>query len=173
MRAGSFRYLVREGMRSLWVNRLMSLASIGVLVSCLLLIGTSVLFSININSMVGYIENQNEVVVFLDDDLQLPLGQLFDLLPFRLLTRRRQDAILKKQEAERCEQQQTQQHDRKLFPYTHFSAIAAVAFCNGDNPHPSREVLSSYNDRKKKATNFAICCFFSYFSVVFSPRWRP
>ncbi|MBE6883027.1 MAG: ABC transporter permease [Ruminococcaceae bacterium] len=69
MRAGSFRYLVREGMRSLWVNRLMSLASIGVLVSCLLLIGTSVLFSININSMVGYIENQNEVVVFLDDDM--------------------------------------------------------------------------------------------------------
>ena len=69
MRAGSFRYLLREGIRSLWVNRLMSFASIGVLVSCLLLIGAASLFSVNVNSMVGYIENQNEVVVFLDDDL--------------------------------------------------------------------------------------------------------
>lgn len=69
MRAGSFKYLLREGVRSLWVNRLMSFASVGVLVSCLLLIGAASLFSINVNSMVGYIENQNEVVVFLDDDV--------------------------------------------------------------------------------------------------------
>ena len=69
MRVGSFKYLVKEGMRSLWVNRLMSFASIGVLVSCLLLIGAAVLFSLNINSMVGYIENQNEIVVFLNDDV--------------------------------------------------------------------------------------------------------
>ena len=69
MRVGSFRYLVKEGIRSLWVNRLMSAASIGVLVSCLLLIGVAALFSLNINSMVGYIEKQNEVVVFLDDDV--------------------------------------------------------------------------------------------------------
>ena len=69
MRAGSFKYLLQEGIRSLWVNRLMSFASIGVLVSCLLLIGAASLFSLNVNSMVGYIENQNEVVVFLDDDL--------------------------------------------------------------------------------------------------------
>lgn len=69
MKASSFRYLLKEGFRGFWVNRLMSLASIGVLVACMLLIGAAVLASININSMVGYVENQNEMVVFVKEDV--------------------------------------------------------------------------------------------------------
>lgn len=48
---------------------MLSLAAIGVLVACLLLVGTSMLFTLNINSIVGYVESQNEVVVFLRDEL--------------------------------------------------------------------------------------------------------
>ncbi|MBC8571011.1 permease-like cell division protein FtsX [Zongyangia hominis] len=69
MKASSFRYLLKEGFRGFWVNRLMSLASIGVLVACMLLIGAAVLASININSMVGYVEDQNEMVVFVKEDV--------------------------------------------------------------------------------------------------------
>lgn len=77
MRTSSFGYLIKEGARNIYTNRLMSLASVGVLVACLLLIGASVLFSLNINSFVGYAEEQNEVVVFLYDDLDEELlGQL-------------------------------------------------------------------------------------------------
>ena len=39
MRLSSMRYLLREGFRNIWQNRFMSLASICVLVSCLLLTG--------------------------------------------------------------------------------------------------------------------------------------
>jgi len=68
MRTSSLVYLIKEGARNVYHNRLMSFASIGVLVACLLLIGSAVLLSVNINSIIGFVENQNEVVVFIKDD---------------------------------------------------------------------------------------------------------
>jgi cell division transport system permease protein len=69
VRGSSFGYLVREGARNLYANRTMSAAAIGVLVSCLLLIGCAVLLSLNVDSILGYVEGQNEVVLFLNDDI--------------------------------------------------------------------------------------------------------
>lgn len=69
MKGSSFGYLLREGAKNIYVNRLMSFASIGTLVACMLLIGGSLLFSMNINRAVGYVEQQNEVEVELADDL--------------------------------------------------------------------------------------------------------
>lgn len=68
MRGSSLGYLIKEGGRNVIANRLMSLASIGVLMACLMLIGAAFLLSENVNSMVGYAESQNEVVIFLEDD---------------------------------------------------------------------------------------------------------
>lgn len=65
----SFFYLVKQGFKNLWNNRLMSLASIGVLVSCMLLIGAAALLSINISSIVDEIEDQSEAIVYLEDGL--------------------------------------------------------------------------------------------------------
>lgn len=70
MRGSSFRYLIKEGFRNIYQNRIISIAAIGVLVACLLLVGTSMLFTININKIVGYFESQNEIVVFLDDSVK-------------------------------------------------------------------------------------------------------
>ena len=67
MKGSSFSYLIKEGARNIWVNRMMSLASIGILVSCMLLIGSAILLSINLNGMVSYVENQNEMVAFLEN----------------------------------------------------------------------------------------------------------
>ncbi|MDD3193979.1 MAG: permease-like cell division protein FtsX [Oscillospiraceae bacterium] len=67
MKGSSFTYLLKEGARNIWVNRMMSLASVGILVSCMLLIGSAILLSINLNGMVSYVENQNEMVAFLED----------------------------------------------------------------------------------------------------------
>lgn len=68
MRGSSLGYLFKEGARSIKANRLMSLASIGVLMACLTLIGWAVMISVNITEMVGYAQSQNEIVVFVDDD---------------------------------------------------------------------------------------------------------
>ena len=61
----SIAYLIKQGFKNTIRNGVMSLASIGVLFSCLLLIGTSVLISLNLNNVISDIERQNELVVFL------------------------------------------------------------------------------------------------------------
>ena len=68
MTSSSFGYLLAEGGRNLKANRQMSLASIGVLVACMLLIGASVLFSLNVNAIMGYVESINEMKVFVLDN---------------------------------------------------------------------------------------------------------
>jgi len=68
VRSSSFGYLIKEGFRNIYQNRIISLAAIGVLVACLLLVGSSMLFTINVNEMVGYFESQNEILIYLSDD---------------------------------------------------------------------------------------------------------
>ena len=84
MKTCSFRYLIKQGAKNLYVNRMMSLAAIGVLIACLLLIGASLLFSMNVNSVIGYVEDQNELVAFMldeadDQQLQQAEKQLNDM----------------------------------------------------------------------------------------------
>ena len=67
-KGNSVKYLIKEGFRNIRANRLMSLASVGVLTACLILVGFTILLTQNIDHMVGFIERQNEVVVFLKMD---------------------------------------------------------------------------------------------------------
>lgn len=66
MKASSFGYLAKSGVKNLWSNRMMTLASVGTLIACLLIVGFAALFSINIESIVSYLGEQNELVVFID-----------------------------------------------------------------------------------------------------------
>lgn len=63
------RYFIREGLKNIWVNRMMSIASICVLTVCLLLLGTSVLVSVNVRNLMHSVERQNQIAVFLKDGL--------------------------------------------------------------------------------------------------------
>ena len=67
MKLSSVRYLVGEGFKNTWVNRLMSLASVGVLVACMVIIGLAVLISENINIAIGNLEQQNVVMAYMKD----------------------------------------------------------------------------------------------------------
>ncbi|MEG2524306.1 MAG: permease-like cell division protein FtsX, partial [Oscillospiraceae bacterium] len=68
MRGGSFGYLLKQGIVNTWLNRVMSLASIGILTACLIIIGGAGLLSLNVRDIFKAVEGQNEVVVFVDDD---------------------------------------------------------------------------------------------------------
>ncbi len=68
MKLSSFRYLVSQGFDNVWKNRVMAFASFCVLLVSLLLVGISVLFYININAVIGSIEDKNEVIVYLLDE---------------------------------------------------------------------------------------------------------
>lgn len=69
MKLSSMNYLFKQGMKNIWVNRIMSLASFCILMVSLLLIGFTILFIANINTFIGSVENKNEVIIFLKDDI--------------------------------------------------------------------------------------------------------
>ena len=60
------RYLTSEGIRNIGINRLMSVASIAVLMSCLVMIGSAVLIYLNVDTLLQNIEDQNIIMVFVD-----------------------------------------------------------------------------------------------------------
>lgn len=67
MKLSSISYLTKEGIKNTWVNRLMTLASVGVLVACMVIIGLAVLISENVNVAIGNLEEQNVVMVYMKD----------------------------------------------------------------------------------------------------------
>lgn len=67
MKWSSFKYLTKQGLHSMVQNRLMTLASVGVLTACLIITGVAVLLSVNVNSFVDYLSDQNEFEVYLND----------------------------------------------------------------------------------------------------------
>ena len=67
MRLSSMRYLVHQGFKGIWKNRMMSFASFCIMLVSLLMVGISVLLAININRIIGGIEDKSELVVQIKD----------------------------------------------------------------------------------------------------------
>ena len=63
----SSKYLTREGFRNIRVHKLMSLASVTVLLACLVIIGSAFLIYVNINAVIAKVGEQNVIMVFSDD----------------------------------------------------------------------------------------------------------
>lgn len=70
MTGASFRYLIKEGFRNTWTNRMMSIASICVLMSCLVLIGAATMIFLNMDSLLSRIEEENVVMVYILDETE-------------------------------------------------------------------------------------------------------
>lgn len=68
MTGSSLKYLIKEGFRNTWTNRMMSIASICVLLCCLVLIGSASMIFLNINSLVDKIEDENVIMVYVQDE---------------------------------------------------------------------------------------------------------
>ena len=67
MKLSSVRYLVKEGVKNTWTNRLMTIASVGVLVACMVIIGLAILISENVTMAMGKLEQQNVVMAYMKD----------------------------------------------------------------------------------------------------------
>ncbi|MBR2502548.1 MAG: ABC transporter permease, partial [Oscillospiraceae bacterium] len=64
MKFSNFKYLVKQGFLNFKENRIMSVASIGVVLSCLIIVGVCGLLAMNINSFATFLGDQNEIVVY-------------------------------------------------------------------------------------------------------------
>ena len=60
-------YLIREGFRSIKTHSFMSFASVTIIMACLIIMGSVALLSFNIDALIKNLEDQNEVVAFVDD----------------------------------------------------------------------------------------------------------
>lgn len=69
MKASSATYLVGQGLKSIWRNRMMSFASFCIILVSLLMVGMSVLTTINLNRIIDGIEEQSEAAVTIKDDI--------------------------------------------------------------------------------------------------------
>lgn len=107
MRLSSLGYLLKEGLKSVWSNRMMSIASIGVLVSCLLLTGAAELITLNVASVVDDIGGENVNRVFLNQEvtdlegvyIQDQIGKLSNVADTEFVSK--DDAIMEYQDTMR------------------------------------------------------------------------
>lgn len=64
----NLRYLTKEGFRNVIVHKLMTVASVTVMLSCLVLIGGAYLIYENIQSVIDRVGEQNVIMVFINDE---------------------------------------------------------------------------------------------------------
>lgn len=69
MKVSSFKYLVNQGFKGIWKNRMMTFASFCILLVSLLMVGVSVLTALNLTRIIGGIEDKSEVVVIVKDNV--------------------------------------------------------------------------------------------------------
>ncbi len=69
MRLNRYGYLIREGFRSIFTHGFMSFASVTIIMACLIIMGSVSLLSLNIDGLIKDLEDQNEVVAFVEEDI--------------------------------------------------------------------------------------------------------
>ena len=67
MRLNRSGYLIREGFRSIGTHGFMSFATVTIIMACLIIMGSVTLLSMNIDRLIKDLENQNEVVAFVEE----------------------------------------------------------------------------------------------------------
>jgi len=69
MKLNRFFYLIKEGIKSIFTHGFMSFASVTIIVACLIIMGSFSLLSFNIDAMISDMEQDNEILAFVDDEL--------------------------------------------------------------------------------------------------------
>ncbi len=68
MKSNNVTYLVKKGISSVWKNFIMSFASFSIMLVSLLQVSITVLLMLNVNIVMGNIEDTNEAVVYVQED---------------------------------------------------------------------------------------------------------
>jgi len=74
MRLRTFKHYLGAALRSLFLNRLMSIASILTVASCVFIVSVFYLLAVNVQSVFGHLQEQIGLVAFIDDDV--PEGEM-------------------------------------------------------------------------------------------------
>ena len=69
MKLNRLGYLIKSGFTGIFTHGLMSFATVTITMACLIIMGSFGLLVVNINEMIAGLENENEVVAFVDESL--------------------------------------------------------------------------------------------------------
>ncbi len=69
MRVNNFGYLIKEGIRGIFLHGFMSFAAVCVTVACLLIVGSFSILMYNVNLMVEDLNKTNELLVYIDSEM--------------------------------------------------------------------------------------------------------
>lgn len=64
-----FCYLLKQGVKNIFTHGFMSFASITIIIACLLIMGSFSLLTLNIDAMIDEMQNQNNVLAYIDESL--------------------------------------------------------------------------------------------------------
>ena len=130
-------YLIKEGFKNIWNNRIMSIASICVLVSCLVLTGSAILFTLNVDKVVKSVEGSNETTFYLADNL----SRVESVYVGRDIKK-----IKNVKEAEYCSKDKAIERYKKMLGEEIFERM------NEDNPLPDAYIVKMKDIKKYKET---------------------
>lgn len=68
MKSNNFGYLLKEGIRGIFLHGFMSFAAVCVTVACLIIIGSFSMLLYNLNIMVAEVEQNAEILVYIDEN---------------------------------------------------------------------------------------------------------
>ena len=69
MKLNRIGYLLKEGVKSIFTHGFMSFACVVVIVACLLIMGSFALLAVNIDYNIQELEQQNEILAYVDEEL--------------------------------------------------------------------------------------------------------
>lgn len=85
MKLNRIGYLIKSGFKGIFSHGLMSFASVTITMACLIIMGSFSLLIVNINEIIGDLEQENEVVAFVDESLAdedaAALGMTLEAVP--------------------------------------------------------------------------------------------
>lgn len=62
-------YYIKEGVSSIFTHSFMSFASVCIIIACLIMMGSFSLLAVNVESIIGTLENENQILAFVDERL--------------------------------------------------------------------------------------------------------
>lgn len=69
MKLNRFNYLIAQGVKNIFTHGFMSFASITIIIACLLIMGSFSMLTFNIDKNIDRLQNQNEVIAYVDETL--------------------------------------------------------------------------------------------------------
>ena len=77
MKMNNIGYLLKEGIRGIFLHGFMSFAAVCVTVACLLIVGSFSILVYNVNIIVEDLNKTNQIIAYVDEELPEAEAQIF------------------------------------------------------------------------------------------------